>query len=126
VIELAVLYIPLASYHVHRDGQNEINPGLAAEVRFTELRAPVTLAAGSYLNSRDKRTNFVQAVWTPIAEPTALGTFRAGLSAGVGTGYDSPVVGGAFVAIGHAHFTIVPPTSADNKGVVAFALRFDL
>ena len=121
MVELLAFLVPFASYHVYDNGQNERNPGLAAEVRLHE--GPVTYAAGVYQNSHDKRTVFAQAVWTPLRTKMV----QAGLSAGLGTGYKSPVIGGAFVRVtptGGAglHLTLVPPTSPEQKGVIGFAV----
>ena len=120
---LVAFIIPFASLHVHHDGQNQVNPGLAAEVRLHD--GPITYAAGAYENSHRRTTVFAQAVWTPLRTDLV----QAGLSAGLGTGYRSPVIGGAFVRVTPfgadrigLHLTLIPPTSAEQKGVVGFAV----
>ena len=120
---LVAFLIPFASYHADYHGQNQVNPGLAAEVRMAELPESISFAAGTYLNSYERRTVFAQAVWTPIRTKVV----QAGLSGGFGTGYRSPVLGAGFVRItptGGAglHLTLIPPTSAEQRGVVGFAL----
>lgn len=122
---LVAFIIPFASLHFPHDGQNQRNPGLAAEFAHASLPDSVTFAAGAYQNSHDRRTVFGQAVWTPLRTKMV----QAGLSAGLGTGYKSPVIGGAFVRVTPfgaehigLHLTLIPPTSAEQKGVVGFAI----
>jgi hypothetical protein len=127
MIELAAFFLPFASYHFDRSiDRNEFNPGIAAELRLAKSDLPVGVAVGAYVNSNEKVTAFVQGVWTPIKRQTAFGTLRAGLSVGIGSGYESPLVGGAFVALDHLHMMFIPPTGDKQGGVVAFSFRFDL
>jgi hypothetical protein len=119
-MNLIAFIIPLASLHFPHTGQNQINPGLAAEFGGA---GPVTYAVGAYENSYHRTTAFGQVVWTPLRRATALGELGAGASVGLGTGYRSPVIGGAFLRLGMAHLTIIPPTGGDRSGVIGFALR---
>lgn len=121
MIELVAFLIPLASIHMPYGGQNQFNPGLAAEFTVPELKLPRSLsfAVGAYENSYEKTTAFGQVVWTAYR----AGDFRAGGSIGLGTGYDQPVVGGLFVSYGHVHVTFIPPSGGGRPAVAALALR---
>ena len=124
MIDLVAFIIPLASLHFPHTDQNQINPGVAAEFSVPALARPsLTFAAGAYENSRARTTVFGQAVWTPVKFATAVGEAAAGASIGLGTGYRSPVIGGAFVRLGPAHVTIIPPTGPEQRGVLGFAFR---
>ena len=124
MLELVSFLIPFASLHFPHTGQNQINPGLVAEFRAPALTPPsITFAVGAYENSYRKTTAFGQAVWTPVKFATPLGEVAAGASIGIGTGYRSPVIGGAFVRLGPAHVTIIPPISKEHAGVLGFAFR---
>jgi len=120
---LVAFLIPFASLHFPHADQNQLNPGLAAEFRLGPLPESISFAAGDYLNSAGKHTTFAQVVWTPLRTKMV----QAGLSAGVGTGYKSPLLGAAFVRVtptGNVglHLSLIPPTSPEQKGVIGFAL----
>lgn len=120
---LVAFIIPFASLHFPHDGQNQINPGLAAEFSHSSLHPTITGAVGVYENSHSKTTVFAQGVWTPFRSTLV----QAGLSAGLGTGYKSPVIGGAFARFTPTgglglNLTLIPPTSAEQRGVIGFSL----
>lgn len=124
-LTLAAFLVPFTSYHFDRHGENQVNPGLAAEFRVAEQPESISYAVGAYRNSLDRNTVFAQAVWTPVR----TNVVQMGASLGVGSGYGSPVIGGGFVRItprgpDHAglHLLVVPPVPGYSAAVVGFSL----
>jgi hypothetical protein len=115
---LTALMIPLGSYHVGAEPgyHNEVNPGLVAEFGIGRDTA---VLVGGYRNSHSKTTVFVQGAWLPLD----LGGVRVGASLGVGTGYDSPIVGGIQFVGRRAFITYVPKIKSDGYHVIAVGLR---
>lgn len=75
--------VNLASKHIGEDKRlNERNPGLGVEYAHSE---DVTLMAGAYLNSHNRKSKYLFAAYTPIQ----YDGFSFGAAAGAATGYTS-------------------------------------
>ena len=80
------LTVPVGSYHFNRDKDwREWNPGLGFEYAPNENWSVIL---GSYLNSNDKRTNYVGAAFYRLR----YGNLALGVDVAVATGYRSPVL----------------------------------
>lgn len=91
---------------------NETNAGMGLRYTFSEQWS---VQAGAYNNSTEKQTVYALATWTPLQ----LGPVRAGLFAGVATGYTVPVIGGAAVELGPVTVRVVPKVRNATPLVVA-------
>lgn len=117
-LAFTALLVPFASLHVDREKPCEFNPGLLAEFRVADSDV-FSVVAGGYRNSYCRTTMTAQVV----AMPVTLGPVKLGASLGVGSGYDSPVIGAFQARIGeHLNLSFIPPTGP-NTGVIGASLR---
>ena len=117
-LTITALLFPFASYHDDRGDHNQVNPGVVVEADW--------LAAGIYRNSLDRTTVFVQAAyWTEWRKAALIGPIRFGVSAGLGTGYRYPVIGGLQIQGRYWNVTYVPRTPWEQTGgnTFGFAVR---
>lgn len=81
------LIIHGVSKHTGSYAYNENNTGLG--LRY-QVNPDWSVQAGSYRNSYNKQTTYVAGNWTPLH----YGALKLGAFAGVGTGYNQPVMAG--------------------------------
>jgi hypothetical protein len=112
----------VAAYHAS-PGYNNDTPGVG-------LLCPVDgdwrIAAGTYFNSVRKQSAYVGAAWQPVH----LGPVKAGVFAGLVTGYQYPVVPFAGLALSvplgpiEAHLVTIPKVQGISPTTVAFSISF--
>lgn len=84
----ASTYLTVAGLSWHSDraaGYREKNPGIGIE---HDVSDDVSLIAGTYINSYNRRTAYAGARWMPLV----FGPVRAGLTGAVATGYEQRFV----------------------------------
>ena len=122
-------YLSPGGVSLHQDrhaGYNERNTGISAAWKRDDEMA---VSAGQYGNSLHRRSYFAAVRWTPVS----VGPLRAGMLAGVVTGYDAngggpiPVVLPAVVgAVGPIEVTVIgwPSMVGSGAGIAAhFSVR---
>lgn len=103
---------PRSNYARTTKPWNETNAGLGLRYTFSQQWS---VQAGAYNNSTEKQTVYALATLTPLQ----MGPVRAGLFAGVATGYTVPVLGGAAVELGPVTVRVVPKVRNATPLVVA-------
>lgn len=109
------LTLPLGSYHSDRNaGYNEHNRGVGIEYQ--------SYVAGYYKNSTHQDTFYAGYVWRPID----FGYVKAGILAGVVTGYQVPLIAVPTINIGTDNYSvdlIFAPKIKDSSAFVGASLR---
>ena len=110
------LTVPVGSYHFNRDKDwREWNPGVGIEYAHNK---DWSIVAGSYLNSHDKRTNYLGGAWYPIHLNEQV---KLGLTVASVTGYKYPI--GAYPSLvmqGERVGFVVIAAPSVGKGSSAF------
>ena len=124
-IKVTELQIPILSRHYDKNlnriqGLNERNIGLLVNIKPLK-NSNTEIKVGSYINSSDK-----QVLLVGIEEGYRRGFIRVGGSINLATGYDNPIVGGAFMEIIHnAKFGLRLDVSyALDKEIITGALSY--
>jgi hypothetical protein len=117
--ELTAISLSLFSLHFPYTGQNQFNPGIHLEAENVRV--------GGYLNSRDHFTGYV-GYSIPIARKEIAGVeYKLGVLAALGSGYQSPIIGGLEFMVGdHVKLLAAPGMKGYSQTVVGFALRFPI
>lgn len=117
--EITAIAISLGSYHFDYHGQNQFNPGIHVEAE--------NVRAGLYYNSLRRTTAYV-GYSLPIARTEIAGvSYKLGVLAALGSGYNSPVFGGLEFVVGqHLVLLAAPAVGSYNSATVGVALRFPL
>lgn len=112
---ITAIAFSVGSIHIPRTDQNQINPGIHVEME--------DYRAGVYYNSKRNITAYV-GYSLPIVRTK---DFRIGALVALGSGYDSPFIGGLDVMVDeHLTFLLVPKISDYNPATIGFAVRFPL
>ena len=110
------LTLPVGSYHFSRTKDwREWNPGVGIEYAHNK---DWSIVAGSYLNSHDKRTNYLGGAWYPIHLNEQV---KLGLTVASVTGYKYPI--GAYPSLvmqGERVGFVVIAAPSVGKGSSAF------
>lgn len=112
------LIIHGVSKHTGSYAYNENNTGLG--LRY-QVNHDWSVQAGSYINSYNKRTTYVAGNYTPIH----YGALKLGAFAGVGTGYDQPIMAGLLAVYDFGKVTAsvrAVPKVGKLDGVVALEI----
>lgn len=103
---------------------NERNPGLGLEYSLSPTWA---VSGGFYKNSWYRRSQYLQAVWTPAE----FGPVKLGIAMGVVNGYPLVNKGGYFptllpvLSFGYVNLTYVPSVM-ENSGAVALQFKVQI
>lgn len=128
------LWISAGGYSVHFEpGHNGHNPGLLAEVAWSERQSFI---AGAFRNSQARRSHLLAATYTPaIAQPNPDLIVKAGLVFGVVDGYrlnngrPTPLAG-LHGEVGtdrvRVAATLFPPVSGVASGALFLTLKVRL
>lgn len=116
------LQLHIAAYHAE-PGYNGNTPGAG-------LLCPVSdhwrLAAGTYLNSLSEQSVYAGAAWQPVR----LGPVKAGVFAGLASGYKDEAVPFAALALSvpmgplEAHLMVIPEVKDVTPATLAFPVSF--
>lgn len=112
----AELVVHGVSYHFDRSQEwNERN--LGAGLRFQHEDGYST-QIGTYRNSYFRQT------WYAIGQKEwPVMSVKAGVFAGLVSGYDTPVAAGLMLSTNNLTFRLIPPAGPGTSGVVAMELR---
>lgn len=117
------LVLTLASVHLPDRGYNQQNPGAGLQCDAPDW----ALAAGTYRNSFNRRTDYAIGAWLPLH----AGAWSFGLAAGPVTGYDLPVMAGLLARYRPTtplgvNILVAPPALKHGSAMIGLQLTWRL